>query len=75
MRTNYEVREYRGAGIEYTVFQGSHKECEQWLQANCYQDLEIMEDTDWVNNDPSCVNGNGFRFRYFIQVSFENEEV
>ena len=66
MRTNYEVIEYRGCDIEYSVFQGSHEECEQWLSANCWLDTDIMGDTNFVNNDPDCINGNGFAFRYFI---------
>ena len=67
MKTNYEVREYRGAGIEYTAFQGSHEECEQWLEDNCFQDVDLMGDLNWVSNDPSNVNGNGFAFRYTIR--------
>lgn len=63
----YEVVEYRGAGIEYSVFQGSHKECSQWLEDNCFQDLDLMGDLNWVSNDPSCINGNGFAFRYNIR--------
>lgn len=74
MKTNYEVREYRGCGIEYSVFQGSHEECEQWLKDHCYEDVELMGDTNWVSNDPSHVNGNGFAWKYFIQVSFEEGE-
>lgn len=72
MKASYEVREYRGAGIEYTVFAGTHAECEQWLKDNCYQDVELMGDTNWVANDPSCVNGNGFAWKYFVQVLIEN---
>ena len=71
METSYEVREYRGAGIEYTAFQGSHAECEQWLRDNCHEEAESMGDTNWVANDPSCVNGNGFTWKYFIYVSIE----
>ena len=67
MKTNYEVIEYRGCGIEYPVVQGSHEECEQWLEANCFQDVDLMGDTNWINNDPSCINGNGFAFRYSIR--------
>ena len=54
-----------------TAFEGTHAECEQWLHDHCYQDVELMGDTNWVNNDPACVNGNGFAWKYFIQVSFE----
>ena len=75
MKASYEVIEYRGAGIEYSVFQGSHEECEQWIAENCWWDTELMGDSNWVNNDPSCVNGNGFSYKYFILVSFENDEV
>ncbi len=71
MRTNYEVREYRGAGIEYTAFEGTHAECEKWLTANCHKEIDSIDDDNWIANDPSCVNGNGFSFKYFIQVSFE----
>ena len=63
----HEVIEYRGCDIEYSVFQGSHEECEQWLVNNCFQDADLMGDTNWVSNDPSCVNGNGFAFRYTIR--------
>lgn len=65
--TNYEVVEYRGCDIEYSVFQGSYEECEQWLRDNCYEDVEIMGDNCWVSNDPSNVNGNGFAFKYNIR--------
>lgn len=67
MKKNYEVIEYRGCDIEYSVFQGSHEECEQWLTDNCYEDVEIMGDKCWVSNDPSCVNGNGFAWKYNIR--------
>ena len=67
METNYEVVEYRGCGIEYSVFQGTYQECGKWLEDNCRQDLNLMCDLDWVSNDPSCVNGNGFAFKYNIR--------
>lgn len=67
MRTNYEVVEYRGCDIEYSVFQGTYEECNQWLEDNCYEDTELMGDTCWVSNDPSCVNGNGFAWKYSIR--------
>ena len=67
MRTNCEVIEYRGADIEYSVFQGTYKECTKWLEDNCFQDVDIMGDLNWVSNDPSDVNGNGFAFRYTIR--------
>lgn len=67
MKTVYEVVEYRGCGIEYSVFQGSHSSCEQWLRDNCYEDVAIMGDKSWVSKDPTCVNGNGFPFRYVIR--------
>lgn len=66
MKANYEVREYRGEGIEYSVFQGTYQECSKWLDDNCFEDEDIMGDTNFVSNDPSCVNGNGFAFRYTI---------
>ena len=67
METNYEVVEYRGCGIEYSVFQGTYQECGKWLEDNCAQDLNLMWDLDWVSKDPSCVNGNGFAFKYNIR--------
>ena len=67
MKTRYEVREYRGAGIEYTAFEGSHAECEQWLRDNCHEETDTMDDNVWVSKDPSCVNGNGFAFKYSIR--------
>ena len=66
MRTNYEVIEYRGCGVEYSVFQGSLEGCKKWLRDHCYQDMELMGDMCWVNNDPTCVNGNGFSWKYSI---------
>lgn len=62
----FEVIEYRGCGIEYTAFEGSHEECEQWLADHCFQDTDLMGDTCWVNNDPTCKNGNGFAWKYSI---------
>ena len=67
MEANYIVVEYRGCGIEYPMYQGSRAECEQWLLSNCWLDVDLMGDINWVNNDPSCVNGNGFAFRYSIR--------
>ena len=67
MEANYEVIEYRGCGIEYSVFQGTYQECGKWLEDNCWQDLNLMDDLCWVSNDPSCVNGNGFSFKYNIR--------
>ena len=69
-RRAYEVVEYRGCDIEYSVFQGTYQECSQWLKNNCWQDIDFMGDLNWVkkvNNDPSCVNGNGFAFQYTIR--------
>ena len=66
MKTIFEVVEYRGCDIEYSVFQGSHEECELWLTQNCYRDIELMGDECWVNNDPTCKNGNGFSWKYSI---------
>ena len=71
MKTRYEVREYRGAGIEYTAFEGTHAECEKWLNDNCHEETDTMDDSVWVANDATCVNGNGFSFKYYIYVSFE----
>ena len=70
MEASCEVIEYRGCDIEYTVFEGSYEDCEQWLLDNCFKDTDLMGDTNWVSNDPSHVNGNGFAWKYFIQVSF-----
>ena len=72
MEMNYEVRECRGAGIEYSVFQCSLAECEAWIKENCYEDVELMGDTHWVANDSSCINGDGFAWKYFVQVLIEN---
>lgn len=72
MRARYEVREYRGAGIEYTAFEGTREECAQWIDSNCHKEIESEVDSNWIANDPSCVNGNGFEWKYFIQVSIEN---
>ena len=71
MKTRYEVREYRGAGIEYTAFEGTRAECDQWLQDNCHKETEDFDDFHWVANDVTCVNGNGFSFKYFIYVTCE----
>lgn len=64
---NFEVIEYRGCNFEYSVFQGSREECEQWLKENCFQDVELMGGVHWVSNDPECKNGNGFYFKYYIR--------
>ena len=66
-RRTYEVVEHRGCNIEYSVFQGCYKECSRWLEDNCSQDVDLMGDANWVSNDPSDVNGNGFAFRYTIR--------
>ena len=66
MKTIYQVVEYRGSDIEYSVFQGTHDECIQWLTDHCHEDVELMGDTCWVNNDPTCKNGNGFAWKYSI---------
>ena len=66
MKASHEVIEYRGCDIEYSVFQGSYKECSQWLEDNCFQD-DLMGDLNWVSNDASNVNGNGFAFRYTVR--------
>ena len=71
MKPRYEVREYRGAGIEYTAFEGTRAECAQWIDSNCHKEIESEDDSNWVSNDPSHVNGNGFAWKYFIQVSLE----
>ena len=66
-RRVYEVVEYRGCDIEYSVFQGYYEDCEEWLKANCFIDVDLMGDLNWVANDATCVNGNGFVFRYTIR--------
>ena len=71
MKTIYQVVEYRGCGIEYSVFQGTQVECNQWLADNCFMDTDLMGDVCWVNNDPTCKNGNGFYWKYFIREILE----
>ena len=73
MKARYEVIEYRGAGIEYTAFEGTHAECNKWLANNCHEEAGCMDEpyTNLVANDSTCVNGDGFAWKYFIQISFE----
>ena len=66
MKTNYEIIEYRGADIKYTAFAGTWEECNKWLNDNCHLEVEGLGDAYWASNDPSCVNGDGFAFRYTI---------
>lgn len=62
MKTNnFEVIENRGCDIQYSVYQGSQKACDQWIEDNCH----VIGDT-CVSNDPSCENGNGYPFTYSI---------
>ena len=71
MKTRFKVLEYRGAGIEYTAFEGTHAECKQWLRDNCHEETDTMDDSVWVANDATCVNENGVSFKYYMYVSFE----
>lgn len=63
---NFEVIENRGCDIQYSIYQGSHEECEQWIEDNCH----VIGNT-WVSNDPSCENGNGYQFTYIIREILE----
>lgn len=62
---NYKVVEHRGAGINYTIFAGSEKECHIWMFYNTKEhpnnpDIRISI----LNSD---VNDNGEPFTYTVE--------
>ena len=64
MKLKYEVIEERGCSIEYSIFNGTRKECQDFIVE--ILNLQNIAYRDKVDYD-SYFNGNGEAFTYRIK--------
>lgn len=57
----YVVREYRGAGIKYDVFEGSFEDVKKWTNSHL-----TWRHGWWESKDPRDINGDGHPFDYHV---------
>ncbi len=59
----FRIIEDRGCDIQYSRFSGTEKECQEWLNNNCWYDTHT---NDYYSKSLDDVNGNNEPFTYYL---------